>query len=192
MVTRHTPRTGWQDKVAFDLADKLPRPTFELVESRLDETVAAILASKDAVLEVEEPYAVEDVMKNFTSSTVEVNTPYGKLYGPSEALDYVAELIQHERIRKEIGPQLQITQQGFLSDLTSLINCYSMENGSDTPDFVLAQYLTACLTTFDRTVRLRDGYRNPEGGNCPLSPGIGDLLTGEMTDRVLTDVETHH
>ncbi len=37
----------------------------------------------------------------------------------------------------------------FRDELTSLINCHSLENASDTPDFILANYLMACLNAFD-------------------------------------------
>ena len=36
-----------------------------------------------------------------------------------------------------------------------LINRLSLENGSDTPDFILAEYLTGCLAVFDRAVNKR-------------------------------------
>lgn len=37
----------------------------------------------------------------------------------------------------------------FRKKLEDLINCCSMENGSDTPDWILAQYLLDCLHAFD-------------------------------------------
>lgn len=40
-------------------------------------------------------------------------------------------------------------------ELVSLLNRYSAENGSDTPDFILATYLLACLAAFDVAVRKR-------------------------------------
>lgn len=49
----------------------------------------------------------------------------------------------------------------FIKELQSLINRYSLENGSDTPDFVLAGYLLACLTAFNNATRQRDNYYNP-------------------------------
>ena len=42
--------------------------------------------------------------------------------------------------------------------LTSLINTASLENGSDTPDSILAQYLMACLSAFDHAVILRSDW----------------------------------
>ena len=37
----------------------------------------------------------------------------------------------------------------FIKDLESLINKYSQEAGSDTPDFILASYLYNCLKAFN-------------------------------------------
>ena len=38
----------------------------------------------------------------------------------------------------------------FRAELTTLINRFSLENGSNTNDFILADYLTDCLAAFDR------------------------------------------
>jgi len=42
--------------------------------------------------------------------------------------------------------------------LEELINQYSMENGSDTPDFILAKYLSKCLENFDASVKQREEW----------------------------------
>ena len=44
---------------------------------------------------------------------------------------------------------------GFRAELTDLLNRYCMESGSDTPDFILAEYLTNCLHAFDDAVTAR-------------------------------------
>ena len=46
----------------------------------------------------------------------------------------------------------------FESELNSLINRYSMENGSNTPDFILTQYIVACLTAFNVASRQREEW----------------------------------
>lgn len=46
----------------------------------------------------------------------------------------------------------------FQRELAALINKYSMENGSDTPDFILADYLCGCLKTFERCNQRREGW----------------------------------
>lgn len=43
----------------------------------------------------------------------------------------------------------------FEKDLASLINRHSMENGSDTPDFILAEYLVGQLKAFNETTNAR-------------------------------------
>jgi len=44
----------------------------------------------------------------------------------------------------------------FKEELSSLINRHSRENLSDTPDFILAQFMLDCLAAFEITTRRRD------------------------------------
>ena len=46
----------------------------------------------------------------------------------------------------------------FRDEIEHVINKYSRENGSDTPDFILAEYLANTLDVFDRTVRRREQW----------------------------------
>ena len=46
----------------------------------------------------------------------------------------------------------------FEEALRKLINECSMEKGSDTPDFILAQYMKDCLDAFDRAVKERSNW----------------------------------
>ncbi len=43
----------------------------------------------------------------------------------------------------------------FERELTSLINAYSLEHDSDTPDFILAKYLRGCLEEWNDAVTAR-------------------------------------
>ena len=46
--------------------------------------------------------------------------------------------------------------EAFRNDLETLINTHSLEEiGGDTPDFILADYLTECLINFGNTVKTR-------------------------------------
>lgn len=49
----------------------------------------------------------------------------------------------------------------FRSELTSLLNKYSMENTSDTPDYILADFLINCLEAFDGATYARSEWYNP-------------------------------
>jgi hypothetical protein len=46
----------------------------------------------------------------------------------------------------------------FKEELTRLINRHSLEGGSNTPDFLLADYLTLCLCVFDQTLAKREAW----------------------------------
>lgn len=54
----------------------------------------------------------------------------------------------------------KMTKQSRLrDDIQQAINKHSIENGSDTPDFILAEYLIDCLRAFDKaTVRREEWY----------------------------------
>ena len=44
---------------------------------------------------------------------------------------------------------------GFEKELADLINKYSLENGSDTPDWILAEYVEGCLDNFNLALSRR-------------------------------------
>lgn len=50
----------------------------------------------------------------------------------------------------------------FETELTNLINRYSMENDSNTPDFMLARYLKGCLDNFGKIMSARDLWYKKE------------------------------
>lgn len=47
----------------------------------------------------------------------------------------------------------------FRDALRKLINQNSMENHSNTADYILAEYLADCLSAFDRATRRRDSHK---------------------------------
>lgn len=46
----------------------------------------------------------------------------------------------------------------FENELAALLNKYSQENASGTPDFILAQYLGACLAAWNTGVQQRETW----------------------------------
>jgi len=65
---------------------------------------------------------------------------------------WIADQLPHSIAQKEEG------MSEFEKELTIVINKHSQENGSDTPDFILAAYLDRCLCAFDRAVVERDSW----------------------------------
>lgn len=56
------------------------------------------------------------------------------------------------------NPKEAVNESKFREEIREAINRNSAENGSNTPDFILAEYLTDCLATFDRTSRAREKW----------------------------------
>lgn len=52
----------------------------------------------------------------------------------------------------------QGSRTSLTSELSLLINRYSQENGSDTPDFILAKYLARALENWNETIRERERW----------------------------------
>ena len=51
-----------------------------------------------------------------------------------------------------------VTAMTFTKDLEGVINRYSKENGSNTPDFILAEFLTQVLVAWDGAIRSREEW----------------------------------
>jgi uncharacterized protein (DUF2252 family) len=49
-------------------------------------------------------------------------------------------------------------EETFEKALDRLINRYCRENASNTPDFILAHYMKACLDAFDQAVQQRETW----------------------------------
>ena len=48
--------------------------------------------------------------------------------------------------------------ENFKHDLAKLINFHSLESVSNTPDFIIAEYLTNTLLEFDKLMQSRDNW----------------------------------
>lgn len=72
----------------------------------------------------------------------------------------------------------------FRSELETIINRYSKENGSNTPDFILAEYLDDCLAAFDKASKRRTKWCAPERQPdlpAPVGPApTKKVYSGEM------------
>lgn len=58
--------------------------------------------------------------------------------------------------RVAVGLEDTVSDSRLLEDLSALLNKHSMENGSNTADFILAAYLLDCLAAFDKAMMARD------------------------------------
>jgi hypothetical protein len=65
-----------------------------------------------------------------------------------------------------------MNESTFASELESLINRHSMENASDTPDFILAHYLLACLLAWNTCVQQRESWHGRNAAPIASLPMI--------------------
>lgn len=64
-------------------------------------------------------------------------------------------------------PHKPKSERSFLDEMTTLINWHSQENASNTPDFILAQYVERCLLNFATAVQQRETWygRDPRSSH---------------------------
>lgn len=72
----------------------------------------------------------------------------------------------------------------FEKELETLINRYSIENESNTPDFILAEYLRGCLNVFAKTVAAREKWygREPNPTSVSIPLPILEVIETEVGD----------
>lgn len=112
---------------------------------------------------------------------------------------------ESEAINRDTGSERIILEHfedghaatGFEHDLAALINRYSLENQSDSPDFVIAEFMCASLAAFNAGVRERERFygrleRHSEGGGLvKLPPAASTPLPPVKADgSVKEDLET--
>lgn len=69
-----------------------------------------------------------------------------------------------------------MNKEEFKKELERVINRFSMENESNTPDFILADYLVGCLDAYDATVNAREKWYGRKNVLVSLSP----ISTGDV------------
>lgn len=69
-----------------------------------------------------------------------------------------------------------VPEDPLQSELQALLNRHSAENRSNTPDFILAEYLMMCLAAFNYAVRYRASWYGridaPGRGSIPFPPKV--------------------
>lgn len=76
--------------------------------------------------------------------------------------------------------------QTFRDELAALINKYSLENGSDTPDFLLASYLEQCLLVFGQAVQSREQWYGRRRTGPPVT---AEAIVQEINAREAASLE---
>ena len=90
---------------------------------------------------------------------------------PSKSLERTFSEMNKDLERLEQARIDSLHKAEFIDELRKLINRYSMENGSGTPDFILASYLAGCLDNWNETVAFREKWydRKQDAFGMPLN-----------------------
>lgn len=62
----------------------------------------------------------------------------------------------------------------FIRELRDLLHKRSMENASNTPDFILAQYLTNCLRAWNHATQQREAWYGLDDGQTSPPNSVKD------------------
>lgn len=73
----------------------------------------------------------------------------------------------------------------FEQELQHLLSQYAAENGSNTPDFILAEYLQNCLDNFNMTVNRRETWF----GRGSIFLGEPVHISGEVNPEIYNTIE---
>lgn len=98
---------------------------------------------------------------------------------PDQVLEQCSELAND--MYKEAGPLPEsesYERPTFEKALERLINCYSLESGSNTPDFILVDYLKNSLINFHQATRMRDNWY---GGKRSVINDHAELWQSDIT-----------
>jgi hypothetical protein len=86
----------------------------------------------------------DSALEHYEEITTKANSWYSQI-------PFAIKHYYNEKIRKETP---------FAKELESLINKHSQENGSNTPDFMLAEYLVNCLDNYNNIISKRDMWNS--------------------------------
>ena len=114
--------------------------------------------------------------------------PVGNNELPPEDVTALLYDVKVERDRLRAAMDTVPNRRSFGDELVCLLNKYSKENGSNTPDFILAEYLTQQLEAWNLAVRAREEWygRKFSQGSLGLSKEPS-ALAREIAARVWCD-----
>lgn len=112
-------------------------------------------------MRAEQPKCLEDVL---VSLMKDGTIPHGY-----DGIQWIYAYLEECEVWRKTLATTEQAPKAFQDELESLINRHSMENGSQTPDFILAEYLFGCLQVFDTAVAARSkwfGYCEVDNHVC--------------------------
>jgi len=66
--------------------------------------------------------------------------------------------------------------------LAATLNRFSAENGSNTPDFLLAEFLLGCLVAWDAAIKARERWYGRDNSGPGVQPREGKALADALSE----------
>jgi len=80
----------------------------------------------------------------------------------------------------------------FKKELEELINRHSIENVSNTPDFILAQYIKASLGAFNTAVQQRETWYDRDSRPAEIKSKLIPKMSKKLTNKDISDFYRDH
>ena len=68
--------------------------------------------------------------------------------------------MMEDKIEVYVEDEEATDEQFIIREFTKVINRLSLENNSNTPDYILAEYLYSCLESFNKATREKIKHNN--------------------------------
>jgi len=94
--------------------------------------------------------------------------------------------VKEQKCEEDIQPR-----PPFKQALTTLINQYSKENDSDTPDFILAKYLTDTLKAFNKATNRREEWYGGISVEEQICERLSEDIISQMNRVEMKDNKYH-
>jgi len=167
-------------KVAIDFPDGngniLKVYKEDAVLSMLDEMVSSYTTAKSTVLQMI-PFELKGDLDRFQDAYLPTLVEAGVKYETAVTIISSVWLFVNNVYSGSDGMPTDIA---FEKRLSSLINMHSKENDSNTPDFILAKFISDCLENFNKATVARDNWqgRGTKQDIEPIAiPGFEEALS---------------
>jgi hypothetical protein len=98
---------------------------------------------------------------------------------PVEHVKYF--IVQGRRVSRTFLTRHNEGMSDFKKELKTLLNAHSRENVSDTPDFVLAEYMSDCLRAFEKASKARDKWHQWDDAGKRIEHAAAEPSTPQTT-----------
>lgn len=120
------------------------------------------IRKSDMIFDVGDVYCIDDLCADFQLKKKGPMKPSEKVNNTSETAN--AGCSRDCSCNKTTSPKVESQKATtFKKELESLINKYSLENNSNTPDFMLADYLINCFDAYNKIKVWNDKWHSVDG-----------------------------